>query len=396
MAKTLVIVGEGERVPFLRGILTRAIQDAGVAFDEAYRVATAVRDELREVEEVTSGDLRERVAVHLQPFGQAAVDRFRHPEMPTILVRSPHGEISPYSRGRLRLRLEACGLGPTAAIGLASLIQERLVSHGIQETTTIDLRRLIHDRLKQAHGEKAARHYLVWEEFHDSGEPLLILLGGATGTGKSTIASDVAHQLEIIRTQPTDMLREVMRMMIPSRLMPVLHKSTFSAHDALPFSQIPGVDSEARLAHGYMTQATLIEVGCDAVVQRALSERVSLILEGIHVHPKWMMSVAAECSGAIVAPVMLAVLRPEVLRSRFLGRSREAPDRRARRYLDHFDEIRRLQSFLLSEADRCGVPIVTNGDRDRATHQVLGSVMQVLGKRFEGRPERVLERKEGT
>ena len=45
------------------------------------------------------------------------------------------------------------------------------------------------------------------------------------GTGKSTLATELAHRLGIVRTQSTDMLREVMRTMIPAHLMPALHVS---------------------------------------------------------------------------------------------------------------------------------------------------------------------------
>lgn len=380
----MVILADGERVPFLRGILTRSIQDAGLGFEDSYRLATKVRDELREVNEIATKELRARVAVHLRPLGQPVVDRFMRPEMPTILVREPGGEASPYSRGRHRLRLEACGLQPTEATETAGLIQERFTSQGLEEVSSMDLRRLTYQRLKTAYGDAAARHFLVWEEFVDAGAPLLLLLGGATGTGKSSIASQVAHQFEIVRTQPTDMLREVMRMMIPKSLLPVLHTSTFLAHQELPFPGNSGEDADTRLANGYLMQARLLTTGCSALVQRAVSERRSLILEGVHVNPQWMMSVAKESSDVIVAPVMLAVLRRDALRARLRGRGREARDRRAQRYLKHFDQIWSLQSFLLAEADRCDVPIVSNGDRERAVRQVLASVTQAMGKRYEG------------
>ena len=47
MAKLLVEdPGEHTQVPFLRGILTRSLQDSGLPFDEAYNLASEVRREL--------------------------------------------------------------------------------------------------------------------------------------------------------------------------------------------------------------------------------------------------------------------------------------------------------------------------------------------------------------
>ena len=47
MAKILVEDPEGNtRVPFLRGILTRSLQNSGLTFEEAYKAATRIRKEL--------------------------------------------------------------------------------------------------------------------------------------------------------------------------------------------------------------------------------------------------------------------------------------------------------------------------------------------------------------
>ena len=57
--------------------------------------------------------------------------------------------------------------------------------------------------------------------------------------------------------------------------------------------------------------------------------------------------------------------------------------------LNHFDAIWRLQSYLLSEADRAHVPIVPNDDLDRAIQQLLRLVLDELSRHYEGRPEDV-------
>ena len=79
---------------------------------------------------------------------------------------------------------------------------------------------------------------------------------------------------------------------------------------------------------------------------------------------------------------MLGVLKPEQLRQRIAGRGKDAPQRRAKRYLSNFEAIWRLQSFLLSEADRAQVPIIPNEDKDRAIQQVMTTVIDALGKNF--------------
>jgi 2-phosphoglycerate kinase len=56
----------GTQVPFLRGILTRSLQNSGLPFEDAYRLATTIRQELDDATSVTLDQLRSKVISHLQ------------------------------------------------------------------------------------------------------------------------------------------------------------------------------------------------------------------------------------------------------------------------------------------------------------------------------------------
>ncbi|MHC5010138.1 MAG: hypothetical protein ACYTG6_04205 [Planctomycetota bacterium] len=393
MAKILVVKREeGEGVPFLRGILTHSLQDAGLPFDDAYDVAAKVRAELKDSAEVTNERLREMVVARLRAEHPEFVDRYvalRSP-VPTILLRIGDGVTRPLSRGRQRLRLESCGLSGEEATQVAADIYNRLAQQAVTVIGEEDLDRLTYERIRKDLSKDAAHRFLVWKEFQRSDRPLILLLGGVAGTGKSTVATKLAHLLDIIRAQSTDMLREVMRTMVPKRLLPALHTSSFKVWEVLPGRQAEQAPTDALLAEGYLTQAELVGAACEAVIQRALKERVSLILEGVHIHPS-MTATIAQDTDAIVVPVMLAVLKPKHLRQRFLGRGKRQPGRRAKRYLEHFDEIWRIQSFLLSEADRLQVAIVVNDDMERAVSQVMATLFAALSQTFEGSPAEILK-----
>jgi 2-phosphoglycerate kinase len=176
-----------------------------------------------------------------------------------------------------------------------------------------------------------------------------------------------------------------MRMMIPQRLLPVLHTSSFNAWKELPIQDKQNRSREQLIADGYRSQVELLAVACEAVLQRAAEESVPIILEGVHAHPD-LLKLAPSDSEAIVVHVTLAVLRPKELKARLRGRGTLVPQRRAKRYLNKFDSIWTLQSFLLSEADRCEVPIITNQDKDRAILQIVQHVNQELSRRFRGTP----------
>ncbi|HUT41562.1 MAG TPA: hypothetical protein VM011_09490, partial [Gammaproteobacteria bacterium] len=55
---------------------------------------------------------------------------------------------------------------------------------------------------------------------------------------------------------------------------------------------------------------------------------------------------------------------------------------RASRYLKHIDDIWELQSYLLSEADNAGVPIITNWHIETTVREVLNLVMAKVMKRY--------------
>jgi 2-phosphoglycerate kinase len=243
--------------------------------------------------------------------------------------------------------------------------------------------------LKKQFGKETAHRYLVWIDYTRSRRPLILLLGGTTGCGKSTVATEVAHRLGIIRTQSTDMLREVMRMMIPERLLPALHTSSFNAWRRLPGHGDENTTDELIII-GYNHQAELVSVPCEAVIQRALRERVSLILEGIHISPALLQRIRNQ-KEAVVVPIMLAVLKQDQLKRRLKGRGVVAPERESSQYLSNFEQIWELQSYLLSEADKYAMDIVTNDDKDQTTERVMRSINEVLERDFRGTVEEIFK-----
>jgi len=87
--------------------------------------------------------------------------------------------------------------------------------------------------------------------------------------------------------------------------------------------------------------------------------------------------------------VMLAVLKRKLLTARLKGRSSDVPQRRAERYLDHFESIWKLQAFLLSESDQASVPIISNTDRDDVFREIMLYTIDKLAKDFDKTPEQV-------
>ena len=394
MAKILVEDQEDNtRVPFLRGILIRSLQDSGLSFDAAYELATEIRDGLDDNPVVTTHKLRQRVIELLNArSGQDVINRYGIQQSPFgIQVEQRDGQLTPFSRIEYQHCLENIGLTSEEAIEVVTIVHQHLVDRRIERMTSRHLGVLTYRYLRQSKelGAAVAHRWLVWRDFIKSGKPLIFLIGGTAGCGKSTTATMLASRLDIVRTQSTDMLREVMRIMMPKQLMPVLHTSSFTAWTALP-GQSDAVNevSDTLLINGYRSQADLLAVAIEAVIQRALREQVSLILEGVHIHPA-VVEKLAKNNDAIVIPIMLGVLKRKQLQRRIHGRGTDVPQRRGDRYLKHFDEIWRLQSYLLSEADHANIPIVANSNRDKVFREIMRITIETLAKDFDNTAQAV-------
>ena len=399
MAKTLVEDPEEQtRIPFLRGILIHSLQDSGIGFQQAHDIASDIRNRLSDVELISTDDLKSMVTDCLKSSrGEDTVFRYENRNnLLMVQVEQQCGRINPFSRLQFRHSLETIGLKSKESDDVVQMLQAHLNHKSIKTIKSRHLAMLIYRYLRQADdlGPAVAHRWLVWHDFVNSGRDLIFLIGGTAGCGKSTIANALASRLEIVRSQSTDMLREVMRTMIPEKLMPTLHQSSFTAWKGIPGHSESGSGvSDELLVQGYLSQADSLGLAIETVVERATREHVSLVLEGVHIHPAFMEKLQKE-TDAVVIPVMLGLLKPKHLRQRIKMRSTKAPDRGSEHYLQYFDEIWRLQSYLLSEADRAGIPIVVNESRDKVFSEIMRSTIAVLAESFDRSAEQVFGEKD--
>lgn len=388
MQKIHVIdVREGSQVPFLRGILTRSLQRCGVSFDDAYKIADMIRAKLSARLQISSRELRILVYNHLVENGfaqEALTYREGVSAEPTIHIVGSDGGITPFSKGRLSQSMEICGLDQESTYLITKSIENGLAANNKTEISSSDIARKTYDAIVERSDIEIAERYQQWRKFSRSGRPLILLVGGTIGSGKSTISSELAHRLDIVRTQSTDMLREVMRLMIPARLLPTLHTSSFEAYKTFPHWESAEDETQnPSMISGYLSQAEQVGVGIQGVLNRAENEQVSLIIEGVHAHPALQQQIANQ-SGAIVVPIILAVLKKKRLRKRLIGRGQQITSRRSERYLENFDHIWDLQSFLLAEADHFNIPIIVNMDEDEAIRSIMEVISSYVARETKG------------
>ncbi len=285
-------------------------------------------------------------------------------------VRRGAAEV-PFSRGILARSLLNLGLDATRAHDIATALHAEFLAEGMSLVTTHHLARLVAERLGRHADPEIAERYEKMRRFRRSDRPLVLLLGGSTGSGKSSIATELAHRLHINRILATDSVRHVMRAMISEKLLPSIHRSSFEAWRD-PGLQVPP-DADPRLA-AFRDQVQHVAVAVEAVLERARQENLSMILEGVHLVPGLFKRFAAEPRLHFLHVVIWVPDEAEH-RQRFLSRGRGARERPSRRYLDNFETIRTIQGFLVARARAEALPLVENRDLDAALDRMLGVVL---------------------
>ena len=202
--------------------------------------------------------------------------------------------------------------------------------------------------------------------------PLIVLVGGATGTGKSTVTTEVAYRLGITRVSSTDFVRQTLRAFFSHEFMPTIHYSSFEAAQAV---RNPA-ESLDPVVTGFLEQTRHVLVGVEAVIRRALEEKYSLALEGVHIVPGL---VPATFAGGVVVQCLLAIEDEEVHARHFWVRDTASEGLRpVAKYLDALPEIRRLQRYLVERAERAGVPVIDNTSVEETIEAVIGLVLSAV------------------
>ena len=293
-------------------------------------------------------------------------------------TKGPHIVISdqepglPYSKGLMASTVMVTGLSPYRAYHVAEEIEDRLREQGRSSLTTEELAELAASVITELAGERYAKNFLRWRDVERLDVPIVILIGGATGVGKSTIATQLAARLGIVRVVATDAIREVMRSMFSPELMPTLHTSSFEADTALREPPSRSVDA---LVVGFREQTAAVAVGINALIDRAALEGTSIIIEGAHVVPGFF-DVETHAEGILAVPFVVGVEDEERHRSHFVVRQDAAAQRPAQRYSTGFENIRRLQRYVKSQALSHGVPVIPNYGFDQSIAAVIDLVME--------------------
>jgi 2-phosphoglycerate kinase len=264
------------------------------------------------------------------------------------------------------------GVDPERSYLIARRADRDLAERGALSLDFDRLGELAADVIGEEEATKTLRRLRQLDALQRLEEPLLLLVGGATGTGKSTIATEAAHRLGITRVTSTDFIRQTMRAFFSQEFMPSVHFSSFEARLALTRAEEEESGDAAIL--GFLDQTRNVLVGVEAALERAATERWSTVLEGVHLVPGML---ATDYPGAFVVQCVVAIEDENLHRSHFWVRDYSTEGLRPlEKYLDSLPQIRQIQDYLVERARRYDVPVIVNDSLDRAIGDVLDLVLR--------------------
>jgi 2-phosphoglycerate kinase len=279
----------------------------------------------------------------------------------------------PFSKGIMSRSLNVADIGIERAHEIASDIEADLIKNNVAEISNSDLAVVVLNHLNSI-DPKIAVKYKNWRSLRTSEKPLIILIGGASGVGTSSMAFELASRLRLKNLISTDMIREVMRKIVSKELSPVIHKSSFDAYESI---RIPSIRIDP-VIEGYIGHVDVVNVGIEAIIERSVKEGISTIIEGVHIVPGFIRKDLLENNNIIM--FILTVDDDEAHKQRFYSRCRQPWVKRSlERYMENFAMIRKTQRFLVDRAKIHNTPIINNVDINETIDIMVEEILEKFG-----------------
>ncbi len=202
-------------------------------------------------------------------------------------------------------------------------------------------------------------------------KPYVILIGSASGIGKSTIAAELAKTLDIKHLIESDFLRAVVRGIIGREYAPALHSSSYDSYKSIR-NQSRYTNYDDLVAAGFDDHASYVIPAIEKVIQRAITDYDDIIIEGVHLVPGLIDTEQFEDDANIYFFILSS--DEESHKERFVKRAVQI--HRGGKQLDFFRENRIIHDHLLAQAEENDVHVI----RAESINRTLEKILSVINK----------------
>jgi len=283
-----------------------------------------------------------------------------------LLIENSSGDRLPFSKGIMATSLLATGITTEQAYKFASDIQKNLRAEPNSVIPANELPDIIKTILKEhPNGSKISERWMAWRAVKKTGRPIVIILLGAPGVGKSTFATRLAIRLGINRVVTSDAIREALRVVVPEVVSPELHRSTYELVD----------HTSSRPFAGFSRQRLTVSSAMAAVASRHSTELKSVIFEGVHLIPS---TIKTSLEGHEANPIIverLVVIPKSRHKANIRNRRSLEPLRKGEHRVRSFKSISSIYDHLLEESGQAGIENVNPFKSAKMTRDIVDEII---------------------
>ena len=200
-------------------------------------------------------------------------------------------------------------------------------------------------------------------------KPYVILIGSASGIGKSTIAAELAKTLNIKHLIESDFIRAVVRGIIGKEYAPSLHSSSYDAYKNIR-NKSRYTSYDDLVSAGFDDHASYVIPALEKIIQRAITDYDDIIIEGVHLVPGLINTEQFRDYANIYFFVLSS--DEESHKERFVKRAVQI--HRGGKQLDFFKENRIIHDHLLKRAEENNVNIIKTTSIDKTLDRIMSII----------------------
>jgi len=307
-----------------------------------------------------------------------------------------HSKLLRLSREKIKIASQVAGCKLTLAKTIADTIFERFYEASTQNyrlldqetlpnscdrhfmyTTRIKFHQILREEFKKNNLQKE-RSILDFElalDILEQTKSIMILLGGTSGSGKSTVGSLLASRFGIPTVLSTDSIRHVMRNFMTNEECPVLFCSTYEAGKKIQLDE--EVKETKRITMGFQQQAAAVQQRLAGILEGFHKRGESIVVEGVHLTPDFMIEMVKKFNNCV--PFLIYISNENKHRERFAVRSKYMTlEKRLNKYVENFASIRCIQKYLTKKAEEFLIPKVDNSNIDKSVGIVHRTMVRCL------------------
>ena len=206
---------------------------------------------------------------------------------------------------------------------------------------------------------------------------IILVIEGASATGKSMVAMNMIPTLAATRFVTTDSIRQILRSREDPQKAPELFCHTYQAH----MHKQSGPSGLAPSVRGYIAQTEIIVPTITETTQRLIKEGVSAVIEGVHIIPGSLTGLSDCIIEVLIHPDDATHWGMFKNKAEGSGLKTVSDDVESRR--NEYSATREIQNYFELEAKNSGVPIVKLESYEEAEDMINGIVFNHTKKLVE-------------